>query len=200
MNENDFHSIKNKFNFDLNSIFKVDYEVLSIDLNSLEFFIIYEKHCSSGVYQLSKNQFCNNKLISPWKEDYLRDGNYDPDLEKEFDETNKVFEDDFKTVWVHKMIPEQFNLKFHEKLKEYEEFSDGNTFYFSDFYEWLTDDDFGIFPYDSVQNILETLELSSDSEKLILDEINVDHNGNLISWCSWDEINEEEFNIYFRKK
>jgi len=114
-------------------------------------------------------------------------------------EFSEVFEDNFVTIWVDKIISKDFNKIFNDKLNEFKE-SDSYESYsiFNDFMEWLTDfnlqynqDDF--FDFKDYFNEDEVLLEN------IIDEVNVDFTHNVIKWGSWGFTSEENLKLMYRK-
>jgi len=164
---------------------------------NLEYYLVYEIVRGNGVFQLNDNE---STIKSEWSDDYVRDGMDDEEfIRNNFNEFSEVFEDNFVTIWVDKIISKDFNKIFNDKLNEFKE-SDSYESYsiFNDFMEWLTDfnlqynqDDF--FDFKDYFNEDEVLLEN------IIDEVNVDFTHNVIKWGSWGFTSEENLKLMYRK-
>lgn len=164
---------------------------------NLEYYLVYEIVRGNGVFQLNDNE---STIKSEWSDDYVRDGMDDEEfIRNNFNEFSEVFEDNFVTIWVDKIISKDFNKIFNDKLNEFKE-SDSYESYsiFNDFMEWLTDfnlqynqDDF--FDFKDYFNEDEVLLEN------IIDEVNVDFTHNVIKWGSWGFTSEENLKLMYRE-
>ena len=167
---------------------------------NIEYYVVYEYHRYRGVFQLNDNESNKNSQIkSKWSDDYLRDGGDDEEfIRNNFDEYLEVFEDDFFTIFVNKIISKNFNKILNDKLDEFKKSDSYDSFsLFYDFCDWL--DDYGMCSskedFDSFTDIISEDEISV---KNIVDEVNIDNKYNIIKWGSWSLTQEENLKLMYR--
>jgi len=192
----------------LNDSFKLS-ELKEVDItknidyskNNIEYYFLFEHIREYGTYQLVKSdEHTNSDIISEWSDDFIKDGNDDSELKKNFDETNEIYHDDFRTICIFKIRSEKFNIIFNNKLNEYkkDEYYDEYSG-FRDFCDWLTDDCFNICPEGSVTHFINSLTEDEIKIETLVDEEEVDFKNNILEWGSWMGTNETNIKLLSRE-
>jgi antitoxin component YwqK of YwqJK toxin-antitoxin module len=185
------------FQDDLKEIIDLDFEK-----NDIELYLGYKYEHRWSVFQCIKSEENKStKKISKYDEDeHVRDGKYDPEYVKEsFDETNEVHDGYSYSVWLSKINSNEFITNFQEKiksLKDHPDWKDEESFYFSEFIEWIEHHD----NCPVLDDLYDNMGGNRNDLTSVLDEVDIDDEGNLISWYSYGQLDTEYFQIGYRKK
>jgi len=200
--DNDYVNI-NKFVLPKNQLIKVSSGFSNsqdisefIFPNVKEIYFSYEMIFHNGVYQRKKSESnINSDVKSKFLEEYELDGHHD-DYD-DFDESNEVFKGNFSQFFSYKISSNEFSDKFNIKIKEFlKENYDEDGLIFKNFFEWLNENwILPISPTDSVELLLQSLDVKKDNIEVVFDDVLIDDDGYQISWCQYSFLNEEIFNI-----
>jgi len=175
----------------------------NIDFGSknIEFYLVYEKVREHGVYQLNDNESTiKSQIKSEWSDDYVRDGMDDEEtIKNDFNEFSEVYEDEFLTIWVDKIVSKDFEKILNDKLNEFKKSdSYGSYNYFDDFMNWLSDDNRD-YTLEDLWNFEDLFNEGDVLLKTIVDEVDVDYTHNIIKWGSWSLTSEENLKLMYRE-
>ena len=168
---------------------------------NIEFYLVYEKVREHGVYQLNDNESTiKSQIKSEWSDDYVRDGMDDEEtIKNDFNEFSEVYEDEFLTIWVDKIVSKDFEKILNDKLNEFKKSdSYGSYNFFDDFMNWLSDDNRDY----TLEDLWNFEDLFNEGEvllKTIVDEVDVDYTHNIIKWGSWISTSEENLKLMYRE-
>ena len=115
-----------------------------------------------------------------------------------FDETNEVHFDTSYSISLFKINSKDFKIKFKNKIQEWFDSKNDDYLYLSDFLNWLGYDEYEIY-LETLIDLYKRFGGDVNNLETIFDEENITIGGNLISWYSYDILDEEYPQIGFRK-
>ena len=173
---------------DLSEILELDF-----DNNDIELFFGFKSVYEGSCYQCIKHE--NNtksEKISTFNEgEHIRDVS-EFDVEEEFDETCEVFDGRSYSVWLKKIKSREFIVSFMKKIRDYCSKNDGDI---SDF---LLENNCEVMGSDDLEEVYIKLGGNPEDYETIFDDMDIDDKGNLINWFSYNQIEEEYFQIGYR--
>lgn len=173
---------------DLSEILELDF-----DNNDIELFFGFKSVYEGSCYQCIKHETnTKSEKISTFNEgEHIRDVS-EFDVEEEFDETCEVFDGRSYSVWLKKIKSREFIVNFMKKIRDYCSKNDGDI---SDF---LLENNCEVMGSDDLEEIYIKLGGNPEDYETIFDDMDIDDKGNLINWFSYNQIEEEYFQIGYR--
>lgn len=169
-------------------------DILNLDVENLELYISYKYVHSGSVFQCKKSEENEEaEKISVFNElEHIRENSTGQE-EENFDETNQVFDGYSYSIWLSKVKSTEFGRLLKDKVQEWVDSVEGAEYLsYQDFMLWAGYDEWGV-------HIMEGFfkEIGGDVNDLemILDEVNIDEKNNLIKWYSYDQLENEYYQI-----
>ena len=167
---------------------------IDFDNQHLEFYLFHELRYSGCVYQLKKSDLnTNHELITKWKDDYLRDGDF-YNVEEEFDESNQVFEGNVSEQTLIKITSDNFPELFTMKITEFKnKYPKGDV---DDFYEEIMGDNFT----DSSEGLDHIMSFFNIIGDRIFYEDLIDDYQCIVCWVQYFQKDSYQFKIGYKEK
>ena len=183
--ENKYQNIKDTVDLselnlsdDMSKIKELDYEK-----NNIELYFCGINEYKSSFFQCKKtDKNTSTKIISKWSHEIEDDCNFfdSDEIKEKFDNTNDLFEKDYRQITLSKTNSKNFIKNFIDNLNKWSK-EDISTVY--DIMEKIDYEPLGNDGYDQIEEFSYSLGNDSNLE-WIFDEVNIDKKGNLIDWCS----------------